>query len=86
MTYRRDYGKSRLWRSCKTPFRCDGQGSKNPAPLGAGSSILPPPREEGGIDTTKPTVNINSPINTTYYTADQSLQISALDNIGIDTI
>lgn len=39
MTYRRDYGKLRLWRSCKTPFRCSGQGSKNPAPLGAGSSI-----------------------------------------------
>ncbi|MBN1214508.1 MAG: hypothetical protein JXA99_03605 [Candidatus Lokiarchaeota archaeon] len=28
-----------MWRSCKTPFRCSGQGSKNPAPLGAGSSI-----------------------------------------------
>ncbi|MBD3194891.1 MAG: hypothetical protein GF317_07550 [Candidatus Lokiarchaeota archaeon] len=39
MTYRRDYGKLRLWRSCKTPFRCCGRGSKNPAPLGAGSSI-----------------------------------------------
>ncbi|MBD3194759.1 MAG: hypothetical protein GF317_06875 [Candidatus Lokiarchaeota archaeon] len=38
MTYRRDYGKLRLWRSCKTPFRCCGRGSKNPAPLGAGSS------------------------------------------------
>ncbi|MBD3196878.1 MAG: hypothetical protein GF317_17620 [Candidatus Lokiarchaeota archaeon] len=40
MTYRRDYGKLRLWRSCKTPFRCCGRGSKNPAPLGAGSSNL----------------------------------------------
>ncbi|MBD3211131.1 MAG: hypothetical protein GF311_00870 [Candidatus Lokiarchaeota archaeon] len=39
MTYRRDYGKSRLWRSCKTPFRRSGRGSKNPAPLGAGSSM-----------------------------------------------
>ncbi|MBD3211156.1 MAG: hypothetical protein GF311_01005 [Candidatus Lokiarchaeota archaeon] len=39
MTYRRDYGKLRLWRPCKTPFRRGGQGSKNPAPLGAGSSI-----------------------------------------------
>ncbi|MBD3213542.1 MAG: hypothetical protein GF311_13120 [Candidatus Lokiarchaeota archaeon] len=38
MTYRRDHGKLRLWRSCKTPFRRGGQGSKNPAPLGAGSS------------------------------------------------
>ncbi|MBD3212159.1 MAG: hypothetical protein GF311_06065 [Candidatus Lokiarchaeota archaeon] len=38
MTYRRDHGKSRLWRSCKTPFRRGGQGSKNPAPLGACSS------------------------------------------------
>ncbi|MBD3211023.1 MAG: hypothetical protein GF311_00310 [Candidatus Lokiarchaeota archaeon] len=40
MTYRRDYGNSRLWRSCKTPFRRGGQGSKNPAPLGAGSSMI----------------------------------------------
>ena len=36
--YRRDYGKSRLWRSCKTPHWCGGRRSKNPAPLGAGSS------------------------------------------------
>ncbi|MBD3214839.1 MAG: hypothetical protein GF311_19665 [Candidatus Lokiarchaeota archaeon] len=42
MTYRRDYGKLRLWRSCKTPFRRSGQGSKNPALLGAGSSNLLP--------------------------------------------
>ncbi|MBD3212077.1 MAG: hypothetical protein GF311_05650 [Candidatus Lokiarchaeota archaeon] len=39
MTYRGDYGKLRLWRSCKTSFRRGDQGSKNPAPLGAGSSI-----------------------------------------------
>ena len=38
LTYRWDDGKKRLWRSCKTPFRCNGQGSKNPAPLGADSS------------------------------------------------
>ncbi|MBD3215907.1 MAG: hypothetical protein GF311_25070 [Candidatus Lokiarchaeota archaeon] len=38
MTYRGDHGKIRLWRSCKTSFRRSGQGSKNPAPLGAGSS------------------------------------------------
>ncbi|MBD3211275.1 MAG: hypothetical protein GF311_01610 [Candidatus Lokiarchaeota archaeon] len=40
MTYRGDHGKLRLWRSCKTPFRCNGRGSKNPAPLGAGSSKM----------------------------------------------
>ncbi|MBD3212560.1 MAG: hypothetical protein GF311_08125 [Candidatus Lokiarchaeota archaeon] len=40
MTYRGDHGKLRLWRSCKTSFRRGGQGSKNPAPLGAGSSIV----------------------------------------------
>ncbi len=38
--YRWDNGKLRLWRSCKTPLRCSGQGSKNPAPLGAGSSKI----------------------------------------------
>ncbi|MBD3215424.1 MAG: hypothetical protein GF311_22635 [Candidatus Lokiarchaeota archaeon] len=38
MIYRRDYGKLRLWRSCKTSFRRGDQGSKNPAPLGPGSS------------------------------------------------
>ncbi|MFX1238483.1 MAG: hypothetical protein ACFFAS_15940 [Promethearchaeota archaeon] len=40
MTYCWDDGKSRLWRSCKTPFRCRSRRSRNPAPLGAGSSKL----------------------------------------------
>jgi len=38
------------------------------------------------IDTTSPTVEINSPVNITYNTATQLLNISASDNIVVDTI
>ena len=38
------------------------------------------------IDTIPPTVEINSPTNTTYHAATQLLDISASDNIAVDTI
>jgi len=46
--------------------------------------VLLIPSEE--IDTTPPIVEINSPTNTTYPTAMQLLNISASDNIAVDTI
>ena len=38
------------------------------------------------IDTVLPTLELNSPVNTTYNSATQLLNISALDNIAVDTI
>ena len=38
------------------------------------------------IDTTAPTIEIKSPTNTTYSDAEQLLNMTATDNIGIDTI
>ncbi|MFX1554854.1 MAG: hypothetical protein ACFFBV_13070, partial [Promethearchaeota archaeon] len=46
--------------------------------------LIPSPSEK--IDTTLPTVEINSPTNTTYDTATQLLNVSASDNIAVDTI
>ncbi|MBN1215869.1 MAG: DUF285 domain-containing protein [Candidatus Lokiarchaeota archaeon] len=54
--------------------------------ISIGAVLLLPSERKITIDTIKPTVNLDSPISTTYYDISQQLEITASDNIGIDTI
>jgi len=54
--------------------------------LVVGLIFISPPAEIDTIDSTPPTVEILSPINTIYNNALQLLELTATDNIEIDTI